>query len=142
MHNALTDFEYNSRFLANSLKLAWIVIIYVILILLYVAVGRAFQTKLQCSCCTRSLAFLSKRYMFRIPIRIVLELTIELAFCLQIALAHFDMSDAQNWLEGFDMLLALVLSLLVFGTPLMILIFFCGSKERIAQMENKNDSEF
>ena len=72
----------------------------------------------------------------------MLELTIELAFCLQIALAHFDMADSQNWLEGFDMLLALALSLVVFGAPLMILVFFCGSKERIYQMENKSDSAF
>ena len=64
----------------------------------------------------------------------MLELTIELAFCLQISLIHFNMMDVQNLLEGFDMLLVIGLSMLLFGAPLMILIFLCRSEEWLARM--------
>ena len=71
----------------------------------------------------------------------MLELTIELAFCLQIAMVHFDLRDASNWLEGFDMLLALFLSGVLFSSPVLILAYFCSSKERISRLEDKEDAE-
>ena len=121
-------FGYDSRFLSLTTETVYLNFIATIIVYVFLVVSRPC---IRGGTCHKRRIKTKNAYCWTVLIRIVLELTLELCFCLIMSLSFSKASNVHNALEGYDLVLTYVLSVMVFGGPIFILIFFCLNYERL-----------